>query len=135
MSTVFSRFSEDVVVLEVAFVIGNKGDVRMCCFGLGDPLIMPLKATRERRKERKRSSKDRKKRGKGGREEGRRFMTVLICESPLWHRSDDFALYTSFVPHRAKYLLRALHVEPYERVFRNVSNSFIASNLQSNASL
>ena len=111
MSTVFSRFSEDVVVLEVAFVIGNKGDVRMCCFGLGDPLIMPLKATRERRKERKRSSKDRKKRGKGGREEGRRFMTVLICESSCGtDRARDFALDTSFVPHRAKYLLKTLHV-------------------------
>ena len=79
MSTVFSRFSEDVVVLEVDVVIGNKGDVRMCCFGLGDTLIMLLKATRERRKERKRGSKDRKE----GREGGRRFMTVLICESSL----------------------------------------------------
>ena len=63
--------------------------------GLGDLLIMLLKAKRER-EERKRCSKDRKERGegrKGGRNEGHRFMSVLICESSVWHRSDDCALY------------------------------------------
>ena len=110
MSTVFSRFSEGVVVLEVDVVIGNKGDAT-CESAASALAILSLCCSRRRGKEEKKGNGAPKTERKEGREEGRRFMTVLICESSLWHLSDDFALYISFVPHRAKYLLRTLHAE------------------------
>ena len=111
----------------------GRRDVRKCCFGLGDPLIMLLKATRERRKERKRSSKDRKERREGGRAQihDRAHLRKLLVAPIGRLRTLHFLCPTPGEIPFEDVTCRVLK----KRVLWNASTSFIASNLQSNASL